>query len=142
MRKRPTDGRPWPPEVEFDYHWNQVVARRDDGSYFTQYVECEGCGWLIGCGDVIESIWHNSCYAAANAARAPMSLDDVVDEIEVLGHPAFPRQPGRWNVVVEDEGVRGCTGSYRWLWRARMQAHSHRRFWPSTTRVITIEWTP
>jgi hypothetical protein len=62
ISKRPTDGKPWPPEVTFDYHWNQVVARRDDGSYFPQYVECGGCGWLIGCGDAIDSIWHNSCH--------------------------------------------------------------------------------
>lgn len=64
--RRPTDGKPWPPEVTFDYHWDQVLARRDDGSRFPRYVECEGCGWLIGCGDAIDTIWHNSCYALAH----------------------------------------------------------------------------
>lgn len=53
-----------PPEVVLGHHGNQVLARRANGEPYRQYVECsEGCGFLIGCGDAVESIAHDSCLA-------------------------------------------------------------------------------
>lgn len=45
------------------------------------------------------------------------------------------RMPDRWEVFVTSEGVRGCTGSFRYLWRARLEAHSKRRYWPGPKQV-------
>ena len=45
----------------------------------------------------------------------------------------------RWNVYVEDSGVKGCVGSFRWRWRARIEAHHHRRFWPGEKVVSIVE---
>lgn len=61
---------------------------------------------------------------------------------DIIEHPAYRPRAGRWCVFVTDYGVKGCTGSFRWRWRARMQAHSNHRFWPSETRIIEIEFMP
>lgn len=56
--------RPVPPEVVLDYHSRQVLARDEQGNPFQQYAFCAGgCGYLIGCGDAIDLIWHESCAA-------------------------------------------------------------------------------
>lgn len=52
---------PAPPEIVLDHHFHQVLALQDDGEPFMQYVPCSVCGWLIGCGDAIDTITHNSC---------------------------------------------------------------------------------
>lgn len=60
----PRAGAMWPPppEVVTDYHRHQVLALTDSGEPFTQYVECsDGCGYVIGCGDAVESASHMSC---------------------------------------------------------------------------------
>ena len=54
-------GRRIPPEVQLDLCGRQVCAPG-----FTRYIECdEGCGFLIGVGDAIDSVSHNSCLARA-----------------------------------------------------------------------------
>lgn len=57
-----------PDEVVLDHHGRQVLAVIDDevpemaGKPFRRYIPCsEGCGYLIGCGDAIESVAHLSC---------------------------------------------------------------------------------
>ncbi len=59
--------------------------------------------------------------------------------MRTIEHPQYPGRAGRWNVYVTADGVRGCTGSYRWLWRARMDAHGRERFWPGP-KVVQIVW--
>lgn len=62
---------PPPPEVVLDYHRVQVLARTDAGEPFAQYALCDGgCGWLIGCGDAIDTISHESCVAESVSSRA------------------------------------------------------------------------
>ena len=61
--------------------------------------------------------------------------------MSLIEHPSYPPRRGRWCVFVTFEGVRGCTGSYRWQWRARLRAHSNQRYWPGTKQV-EIEWVP
>lgn len=53
---------PAPPEVELDYRGIQVLAKQPSGQPFRQYLLCSGgCGYVIGCGDAIEEVYHNSC---------------------------------------------------------------------------------
>lgn len=50
-----------PPEVTLDHHGRQVLAPG-----FRRYEPCaKGCGYLIGCGDAIDEIWHESCEEAS-----------------------------------------------------------------------------
>lgn len=58
---------PPPPEVEVDPIGNQLHARDPrTGEYFPRYLECAaGCGWLIGCGDAVDTVTHLSCEAEA-----------------------------------------------------------------------------
>jgi len=66
-----------PPEVTLDVHGRQELA-----SGFARYEYCSGrCGWLIGCGDAIDTIWHQSCWDAAKnlddgRVREPSGLSD------------------------------------------------------------------
>ena len=71
-----------PPEVEFHAtpcaHKSQKLAVRDDGQPFRQYLLCAGgCGYVIGCGDAIEEVWHNSCLerAGSRAGITTMKFD-------------------------------------------------------------------
>lgn len=54
---------PAPPEVALDYHHNQILALQENGERFPRYIDCSVCGWLIGCGDAIDAITHESCAA-------------------------------------------------------------------------------
>lgn len=49
-----------------------------------------------------------------------------------------PPRSGRWCVFVTSDGVRGCTGSFRWKWRALMEVHSKRRYWPGEKQVDLV----
>ena len=51
-----------PPEVVL-YQGQQMLARTESGGLFPRYIPCEGCGWLIGVGDAIDTTWHESCWA-------------------------------------------------------------------------------
>lgn len=51
-----------PPEVVLDAHGRQVLALTEQGARFSRYIECEGgCGWLIGVGDAVDTVSHESC---------------------------------------------------------------------------------
>jgi hypothetical protein len=55
-----------PPEVVLDVH-----GRQDLAPGFRRYEYCAGhCGWLIGCGDAIDTIWHQSCWDKAHPEQS------------------------------------------------------------------------
>ena len=65
-----------PPEVTLGSDGRQVLGvidsedRERAGQPFERYVECEsGCGYLIGCGQAIDTISHLSCSAIVNGAE-------------------------------------------------------------------------
>lgn len=68
-------GRDVPPEVVVDEHGRQVLALTDDGLRYSRYVECSaGCGWLIGCGDAIDQVSHESCAERRREHDEPVTI--------------------------------------------------------------------
>lgn len=101
-----------PPEVVLDYHRRQVLARDEEGRPFAQYVECSvGCGYLIGCGDAVDSVAHASCVARAaeEAATTPdaslLTLQVTVCSLCVGGSGGECHVPGCmfWMCPAPDE---------------------------------------
>jgi hypothetical protein len=46
-----------PPEVHLDLCGRQILAPG-----FPRYLPCaKECGYLIGCGDAVDTVWHESC---------------------------------------------------------------------------------
>lgn len=66
-----------PFEVELDRDGKQILSLIDEGpsegQRYARYVDCAGgCGFLIGCGDAVESASHLSCATlAAGGSKFP-----------------------------------------------------------------------
>jgi hypothetical protein len=101
-----------PPEVVLDYHLNQVRATTEDGKPFPRYVECSaGCGWLIGCGDAIDTISHESCDAKLRAVAVPgvPTEPSQADRVIIVQIPSEALPEKMINERISDENAAGWT---------------------------------